>query len=108
MHQSSNVTSWNERGEFIYKGDIIQGTNVVDLVCSATQIHKPCKEKLPQGWDAFTNVMAELNIPVVVIGNSFTRDALGTLKMTEHVPQGYTSPSHHDVRSFITTSPGLM
>lgn len=67
MLQSRDITSWNELGEFFYNGDIIQGTNMLDLVRSATQIHKLHKEELPQGWYAFMNTMAKLNIPSVVI-----------------------------------------
>lgn len=92
MLQNSDITTWNDKSEFIYKGDVIPGSNMLDLVRNTTQSHGLLKSKIPHGWDAFMQAMAELNMPSTVVGNSTTREILDGLKMDWNAPPGHNTP----------------
>lgn len=93
MLQNYSVSSWNEKGAFVYKGETIPGSNMLDLVKGITQIHALPAARTPKGWDVFLKAMAELNIPSTVVGNPGNRTSLDHLKnpspMTElkHTPK---------------------
>lgn len=93
MLQNKSVSSWNEKGAFVYKGETIPGSNMLDLVKGITQIHALPVARTPKGWDVFLKAMAELNIPSTVVGNPGNRTSLDHLKnpspMTEikHTPK---------------------
>lgn len=108
MLHAKDITSWNDRGEFIYKGNIIPGTNIVDLIRSATQCTALPKEKIPHGWSNFIHAMAELNVPSMVVGNTTARQALDSIKLQEQGSLAYSTPPAPGTRSlFIPPSPGL-
>jgi hypothetical protein len=46
--KSSPDISWNEKGELKYKGETVQGSNVVDLVNGVLRKRKYFN---PQGWE---------------------------------------------------------
>ena len=64
--KSSPDISWNEKEELKYKGETVQGSNVVDLVNDVL-----CKRKYfnPQGWETFGEVLREANVPQDLIGH---------------------------------------
>ena len=59
-HASSPDISWNEKGKLKYKGETVQGSNVVDLVNDV--LHK-MEYFNPQGWETFGEALREANVP---------------------------------------------
>jgi hypothetical protein len=58
--KSSPDISWNEKGELKYKGETVQGSNVVDLVNGVLRKRKYFN---PQGWETFGEALREANVP---------------------------------------------
>ena len=59
-------TSWNERGEFVYKGRTIAGTNMVDLVNDMLRQRKGFE---PYGRFEFARALRHSNVPQDLVGN---------------------------------------
>ena len=57
---------WNERGELVVKGQVISGSNVVDLVNDALRRRKRFE---PRGWEIFADALRETNVPQDLVGN---------------------------------------
>jgi hypothetical protein len=51
--KSSPDISWNEKGELKYKGEIVQGSNVVDLVNDVLRKRKYFKSRPSSGLLSF-------------------------------------------------------
>ena len=64
--KSSPDISWNEKGELKYKGETVQGSNVVDLVNGVLSKRQYFN---PQGWETFGEVLREANVPQDLIGH---------------------------------------
>ena len=60
------TTQWNERGEFVYSGVPIRGSNMVDLV---NDVLRKRKASSPVGWESFARHLRHLNTPMEFIGN---------------------------------------
>lgn len=58
--------TWNERGEFTYKGKTLSGTNVVDLINDAIRHRKTFQ---PHGWQDFARALRQSNVPQDLIGH---------------------------------------
>ena len=80
MKQNKSVSSWDDRGVFVYKGENIKGSHLMDLVKAVTQTNDLPSHRMPKGLDVFMKAMAELNIPSSVVGNLTNRQALEHLK----------------------------
>jgi hypothetical protein len=65
MKSSPNI-SWNEKGELKYKGETVQGSNVVELVNDMLSKKKYFN---PQGWEPFGEALREANVPQDLIGH---------------------------------------
>jgi hypothetical protein len=65
MKRSPDI-SLNEKGELKYKGETVQGSNVVDLVN-----HVLSKRQYfnAQGWETFGDALREANVPQDMIGH---------------------------------------
>ena len=57
---------WNERGEFSHKGQVIKGSNIVDLV---NDIVRHRKDFHPHGWQEFARALRRGNVLQDLIGN---------------------------------------
>jgi hypothetical protein len=57
--KSSPDISWNEKGELKYKGETVQGSNVVDLV---NDVLRKRKYFNPQGCETFGEALREANV----------------------------------------------
>lgn len=57
---------WNDRGELIFKGKVIEDTNVVDLVNDVLRRRKHFE---PRGWQVFSTGLRESNVPQDLIGH---------------------------------------
>jgi hypothetical protein len=73
--KSSPDISWNEKGELKYKGETVQGSNVVNLVNNV--LHKR-KYFNPQGWETFGEALREANVPDQVLCHRFRCDYHGS------------------------------
>jgi hypothetical protein len=64
--KSSPDISWHEKGELKYKGETVQGSNVVDLV---NDVLRKRKYFNPQGWEPFGETLREANVSQDLIGH---------------------------------------
>ena len=58
---------WNTRGELIKKGEVIDGSNLSDLVHEVLRARKISHH--PRGWAIFAKTLKESNVPNNLIGN---------------------------------------
>ncbi|KAJ1191264.1 hypothetical protein NDU88_000580 [Pleurodeles waltl] len=80
MSTTKDLTTWNARGEFVYKGQPVAGSHMYDLVRGLTHGKTLTTREAPRGWEQFLNAAAELNIPSTIIGNAENRRKLESLK----------------------------
>jgi hypothetical protein len=64
--KSSSDISWNEKRELQYKGETVQGFNVVDLINDVLSKRKYFN---PQGCETFGEALREANVPHYLIGH---------------------------------------
>ena len=58
--------SWSDRGELVYKDQIVPDTNVADLVNDMLRRRKHFE---PHGWQTFARALKETNVPQDLIGH---------------------------------------
>ena len=58
--------NWNDRGEFVFNGEVVRGSNVVDLV---NDIIRHRKSFQPHGWEEFARALRQSNVPQDLVGN---------------------------------------
>ena len=75
-----DLITTNENKELIYKGTVIPGSNMSDLVWD---ILTQTRKNPPSGIKEFTEILAETNIPEHFITNSFRKNALRSYKIGE-------------------------
>lgn len=92
MSNAKQVSSWTNSGEFVYKGNVIVGSHMLDLVKSITAPHTSRDEYRPRGWDEFLDAFATLNIPFSTITNPQVKRTVETLKRKS------PNPTKKDVR----------
>ncbi|KAJ1154245.1 hypothetical protein NDU88_006999 [Pleurodeles waltl] len=80
MTTTKDLTTWNDRGEFVYKGQPVAGSHMYDLVWGLTHGKTLSTQDAPRGWEQFLSAAAELNIPSTIIGNAENRRKLESLK----------------------------
>ena len=51
---NKDIIGWNEQGQMVFKGTIIPGTNIVDLVNDS--LHQT-KNFNPEGWELFSKAL---------------------------------------------------
>jgi hypothetical protein len=88
--KSSPDISWNEKGELKYKGETVQGSNVVDLV---NDVLRKRKYFNPQGWETFGEALREANVPQDLIGHDDRWRFITQTKRTPRSHKGQQSPS---------------
>ena len=74
QRMSPQDMSWNSRGELIYKGDTIKGSNIIDLI--RTVMHNNSRALVIPGSKVFEQVLKDVNVPITLIGNTSWRDRL--------------------------------
>jgi hypothetical protein len=88
--KSSPDISWNEKRELKYKGETVQGSNVVDLVNDVLRKRKYFK---PQGWKTFGEALREANVPHDLIGYEDRWRFITQTKRTPRSHKRQQSPS---------------
>ena len=59
--------TYNDKGEFVFKGNVVQNSNIFDLI---NDLLRKKKHFDPAGWTVFSEAMQETNLPLTVVGNS--------------------------------------
>ena len=68
QHMKDNPDlAFNERGEFIWKGNIIEKSNMIDLINDILRKRKSVAS--PRGWQEFASALRNTNIPRELVGN---------------------------------------
>ena len=62
------VLGWNKEGNLMYKGELIPGTNIIDIVNDV--IRNRAKNPEPKGWDLVAQGIKDTNVPLELVGNS--------------------------------------
>ena len=64
--RASSVMDWNDRGELVYEGKALPGSNVADLV---NDVLRQRKHFNPKGWEIFAQGLKETNVPQELVGH---------------------------------------
>ena len=70
---------WNERGEFVHNGQVIKGSNIVDLV---NDVVRQRKDFHPHGWQEFARALRRGNVPQDLVG--IEKDGIGCIGNLPH------------------------
>ena len=88
--KSSPDISWNEKGELRHKGEIVKGSNVVDLV---NDVLRKRKYFNPEGWETFGDALREANVPQDLIGHEDRWKYIRQMRKTPRARKRQQSPS---------------
>ncbi|KAJ8019009.1 hypothetical protein HOLleu_42670 [Holothuria leucospilota] len=76
--QSENpVIDWNAKGELLYQGETIHGSNLTDLILDVMHSRKDFN---PIGWQQFIHGLADLNFPEAYVGNLMRRQTMHQIR----------------------------
>ena len=95
-YRDTGVIDWNAYGEVSFDGELIKGSNLIDLVKDIVQGQRGFE---PKGWKDFLVVLAKINTPESLIGNSTRRTVLQRIK------SGRIPPPKSDVQPMEVESP---
>ena len=73
----NDVMAWNAKGELVYEGNIVKGSNMIDLVNDAL---KGKRGFFPHGYQYFLRGLAKSNAPESIIGNEARRSLVRKYK----------------------------
>jgi len=65
--KTSNDVGWSENGHLIYQDNIVEGSNITDLLLDV--VKSGSRTKNPEGWREFAAALKEVNVPRSFIGN---------------------------------------
>ncbi len=80
MSNAKHLSTWTNTGEFVFKGRVINGSHMLDLVKSITAPHTIRDEYRPRGWSEFLDAFAVLNIPFSTVTNPQVKRSIEGLK----------------------------
>ena len=66
--KSNPEIKWNDKGEIEYKGKTVKQSNMTDLINDILRNRKNVAD--PIGWDMFSTVLGDMNIPQDLVGNT--------------------------------------
>ena len=78
--QTDPDVQWDDQGQLVLKGKVINKSHIVDLLHDALRYRK--KVKRPEGWEQLSEHLQEKNIPQELIGN-----ATWTAKTPKHLKE---------------------
>ena len=64
--KNNDEIQWNNNGVVSYKDNVLQNSNIIDLV---NDVIRPRKTSQPNNWQEFARALHEINIPKDLIGN---------------------------------------
>ena len=90
--KADSTVDWNDRGEFIYNGEVVTGSNMVDLV---NGVLRKRKSVVPVGWKRFANYLKRLNV---------SNDLIGNPELWQYMQSGSPNrpPTHQTIETFST------
>lgn len=95
LRKYPEVITWNERGEIIFKGDVVPGSNLTDLVSSVTTARKSNLPVFQQ--TVFLKALSETNTPESWIKNRGNKKLLQSYKnIKEDNP--FSSPDEKKIK----------
>lgn len=74
----NELWGWNTRGELVFNGRVIGGSNVIDLMYDVLKDRNMAK---PMGWQYFLQVLRDANVPETLILNKDRREILQHIKL---------------------------
>lgn len=81
IYDNKEIIHWKADGTLIIKNNEIPGTNISDLL---SDIIRPLKQRpRPIGWQKFAEVIKEIRVPLVTIGNPHSLNYINKLLLTE-------------------------
>ena len=81
LKQNSNNISWNKKVQMIYKDDVMENSNMIDLLTLMIKLKSNNTSQIsPIVSSLFTKTIAEWNVPLQWIKN---KDMLTMVKMVE-------------------------
>ncbi len=109
MSNAKPLSSWTSSGEFVFKGHVISGSHVLDLVKSITAPHTIRDEYRPRGWNEFLDAFAVLNIPFSTIANTQVKRTVEALKRKtpahiQQMPPKITPPLKKRMRKKLSNT----
>lgn len=63
----NEVITWDKNGKVSINGAVVEGSNIVDLVCDTVRLKKSGGAV---GWKKFTEALCDINVPRELIGNA--------------------------------------
>nr|DAC81396.1 TPA_asm: acintoc2 [Pimephales minnow adintovirus] len=103
MSKAVGLSGWNESGEFVFRGKVIHGSHMVDLLKNVTAPQNIRHDRRPLGWSEFLQFFASLNIPFSTVPNHQVRSLIQSLK--NHTTSPPTTPpagSYNKVRKHLS------
>jgi hypothetical protein len=98
LKSNQDIVGWNDQGQMMFKGRVIPGTNIIDLVNDSLRKRKNFN---PEGWELFSKALRHLNIPEGVVRNENRLGLIREYKIkglpeeTPPTPQKTWSPIYH-------------
>ena len=98
LKSNQHIVGWNDQGHMMFKGRVIPGTNIIDLVNDSLRQRKNFN---PEGWELFSKALGHLNVPEGVVRNENRLGLIreykikGLLEETPPTPQKTRSPVSH-------------
>ena len=81
LKQHSNIISWNEQGQMIYKDDVIENSNTIDLLTWMIKLKPNNTNQIsPFVSSLFAKAITECNVP---LGWTKNKDMLTMVKMVQ-------------------------
>ena len=85
MKQLSNIISWNEQGQMIQKNDVIENSNMIDLLTWVIKLKSNNTNQIsPFVSSLFAKAIAECNVPLEWIKN---KDMLTMVKIVKEADE---------------------
>ena len=66
LKKNKDLITWDDKGQMIYEGKPVVGSNVIDLVNDALRHRKNFN---PHGWRLFAKVLSDVNVPEGIVRN---------------------------------------
>ncbi len=66
LKENNDLITWDDKGQMIYEGKPVVGSNVIDLVNDALHHRKNFN---PHGWRLFAKVLSDVNVPEGIVRN---------------------------------------
>ena len=97
LKQHSNFISWNEQGQMIYKDNVIENSNVIDLLTCMIKLKSNNTNQISPFVNLlFVKATVECNVPLEWIKN---KDMLTMVKMVKEMKNSCIILSYHQGNS---------